>query len=60
MVKLGFLGSNPKVIYLEESLPLAEPRFPYQDLGRMEGMGLEGLYLCLGFILETSDAGTCN
>lgn len=39
MVKLGFLGSNPKVIYLEESLPLAGPRFPDQDLGRMDGMG---------------------
>lgn len=57
MVKLGFLGSNRKVIYLEESLPLAGPRFPYQDWGKM---GLEGLFLCPGFILEISDAGTCN
>lgn len=32
VVRLGVLGSNPKVSYLEESLPLAGPRFPSSGL----------------------------
>lgn len=52
------LGFNPKDNYLEVSLPPSGPRFPHQDWGRLDRMGLEGLFPRLGFILETSVAGS--
>lgn len=39
-MKVEVLGSNPKDNYLEVSPPVSGPRFPHQDWGRLDRMGL--------------------